>query len=82
MSAGFIDFMDFTKQQLNMPDAQAQQFEENLRKTFGGDRIAVPKNDQQLRNREIRAEYNGKNVRRLSERYGLSVQAIEKIVNG
>lgn len=77
--SGFDQFMDFTRRHL--PDDLVQTFETNLRQEFGGDKIAVPKRDHTQRNQSIRAEYDGRNIKKLASRYGLSESQINKIVS-
>lgn len=51
--------------------------------TFGGELVYIPKDSAFLRqklHKEILAEFNGKNQRELAKKYGLSMQAIYKII--
>lgn len=77
--SGFDQFMDFTRR--NLPSDLVQTFETNLRQEFGGDKIMVPKRDNGQRNQNIRAEYDGRNIKKLASRYGLSESQINKIVS-
>ncbi len=50
---------------------------------FGGERLYIPKSDSILRNmrdKRIREEFNGYNIRELSRKYDLSTVQIRNIV--
>lgn len=74
----FEDFMNFTKQQLNLDEQVAHQFARSFQQEFGGDRYYINKNSS--RDREIKSSYNGKNAAELAKRYGLSERRIFDIV--
>jgi len=53
-----------------------------LIKAFGGERMNMPANDYERRNREIKELYkNGANVGQLSRRYQLSERTIYRILD-
>lgn len=79
MMRDFEDFMNFTKQQLNLDEQMAQQFARSFQQEFGGDRYYINKSSS--RNQEIKNAYNGRNVSELSKRYGLSERRIFEIVS-
>ena len=81
MHEDFKDFLNFTKQHLNVPDDLALDYEEQLRRNYGGDNIRIPKTkDLSGRDAQIKQAYNGRNASELARQYGLSKSRIHDIV--
>jgi Mor family transcriptional regulator len=53
-----------------------------LRKRMGGRDIYIPAPDKSARDASIRAEFNGRNMDELCQKYNLGRSAIYKIVSG
>lgn len=56
-----------------------------LMQQYGGANVYIPKADallRQIRDKRIREEYNGYNVRQLAVKYGLSENWINRIITG
>lgn len=51
-----------------------------LREKLGGQELRIPAPDKSARNASIRAEFNGRNVRELARKYGISVRMVYLIV--
>jgi Mor family transcriptional regulator len=63
----------------------AQDVYELLQKLAGGDTIRIPKkssiNDLSERNKTVRQQFNGRNFKELSEKFGVCERQIRTIVN-
>lgn len=77
----------FLTAQMNTCDEQAQVFSKKLSRhltdNWGGQLIYIPKNQGgklDERDKQIYAEFNGKNHQQLAKKYDLAVQQIYKIV--
>lgn len=77
----------FLLAELNIPNEQAQVFSKKLSRhltdNWGGQLIYIPKNQGgklDERDKQIYAEFNGKNHFELARKYDLAVQQIYKIV--
>lgn len=82
MNEDFKEFLNFTKQHLNVSDDLVQDYEEQLRQIYGGDQIRIPKNrDLGKRDILIKQAYNGRNAKELAKQYGLSVSRVYDIVS-
>ena len=76
------DLVDFTKQNLGIDDGQAQQFAKDIAHQFGGEYLYINKRfNQYEQHKEIRALYDGKNVRQLAKQFGLCERQIYNIVS-
>lgn len=53
---------------------------DGLRSTLGGQELRMPAPDKTARNAAIRAEFNGRNVRDLARKYGISARMVYLIV--
>lgn len=79
----FHQFLDFTRQNLGLNEQEVTRLGIDLSKEFGGSYVYVSKRfEATQRDKEIIASYNGRNIKELSEQYGLSARQIYNIING
>lgn len=79
----FHKFLDFTRQNLGLNEQEVTRLGIDLSKEFGGSYVYVLKRfEATQRDKEIIASYNGRNIKELSEQYGLSARQIYNIING
>ena len=58
----------------------ARSIVQGMRESLGGQELRIPAPDKSARNAAIRAEFNGRNVRELARKYGISVRMVYMIV--
>lgn len=76
------DLLELTKKHLGIDDHQANQFGRHVAKEFSGEYLYISKRfEKSYRDKEIIAAFNGRNIKELAERYGLSERQIHNIVN-
>ncbi len=79
--SGFIDEMKRVVASVVGCEIQADKIVFALMKNFGGERLYIPSNDYESRNREIRELYrSGASVDKLSARYRVSVRTVYRII--
>lgn len=80
---GLDQLLDFTRQNLGINEQEATRFGMDLSREFGGEYLYVSKRfEATQRDKEIISAYNGRNIKELSEQYGLSARQIYNIING
>lgn len=81
--SGLIEEMRRVVAGVVMDDQQAREVVYALISNFGGERLYLPSNDYEMRNREIiELHKHGATAKQLASRYRLSVKTITRIVNG
>jgi len=75
-----FDLLDVTRRTLGLNEDQTRLLGNTLKQEMNG-RVYINKpNQNEARNKEIRAAFNGRNIQELSRQYGLTDRMIREIV--
>lgn len=53
----------------------------NIQQIFGGSEIYIPSLSTEIRNNQIKREYNGHNLAELSKKFSISYSTVWRIIN-
>lgn len=70
------ELFDIARKEVGLPDALADRLADSLllgmRRQMGGREVYIPAPDKQQRDQAIKAEFNGRNLRDVMDKFGVS----------